>query len=682
MPASAAQIFGPTTVDPGFTTTGEKTLLTINTTLPTGGKNVIIATMALPSGFVSPGRFRLRIKKGGTILYETVADYGGGGGCNNPYTIFAVDTAPAGNDSYTFTINIITTATTTASVHTQAIVIKSDDAVIASNTATVTVANGATVDILSLATTFTLGSKVVVIATVSANTSTSTATRYQTTAGKPSLVRDTTVVTANEYFIRVAYPFGSGGENIIVLPWFETLAAANPTYKIRIVNDSGTDLAAFGQIVAFTVSDGAYLDGASTALSNGVQVTVGSLTTTLSGDVVVMGAGAYNYPGGTAGIFNAEDVVLQLNNSATGQVSNAVALQGSDIPRAAHLPLFRLDTAVSSPSYQLKMTSRTTAAVNGEAKILAFTISVIVTVGDSGVGVDSVSVLANMPVLDAGTGVEVADLTGSIPASDTGSGVEITDLSVVVPVDDVGTGVEFITSGVFQSVDDTGSGIDGVLMLLKEVLDTSVGTELVDMVKGILDVGTGIEIINSPQFNQLFESGLGVDTPMIVVPQFDAGIGVDMIDMLKEVLDMGVGVEEILFLSKEILDTSSGFDVISLVTNVISHDFGVGTDVVGLVSVVQVVDTGVGVDLGETQLSIYGVVTLDNSVIVGVHSIPYRDLARDGLPIQTQRRFVDDRVYVGGVEVGVVTVEWEDKVADIMSGVRTVRVAGVVRLVE
>ena len=371
MPASAAQVFGPVTVNPNFKNTGEKTLLTMNTTLPAGGKNVIIATMALPSAMGSTGKFRLRIKKGATILYETIADYGGGGAQQNPRTIFALDESPAGNDTYTFTINILTATSSSAAVHVQAIVIKSDDAVIASNTATVTIANGTTSDILSLATTFASGSKVAIIATVSVNTATSTVTRYQTTAGNPSLVRDTTVVTANEYFIRVAYPFGQGGENIIVLPWLETLSTSNPTYRIRIANNSGTNLAAFGQIVAFTVSDGAYLDGASTGLSNGVQVTVGNLTTALSGDVATIAVGAYNYPSNTGSIFNAGDVVLQLNNSATGQVSNAVALSGSDIPIAAHLPLFRLDIGVSNPSYQIKMTARA-SGINGEAKILAF----------------------------------------------------------------------------------------------------------------------------------------------------------------------------------------------------------------------------------------------------------------------------------------------------------------------
>jgi hypothetical protein len=151
--------------------------------------------------------------------------------------------------------------------------------------------------------------------------------------------------------------------------------------------------------------------------------------------------------------------------------------------------------------------------------------------------------------------------------------------------------------------------------------------------------------------------------------------------MRKEVTDTGAGIETIRR-TIEVRDTGVGVETITSTISAVVQDSAIGMDVIGLVYIVNIYDTGFGVDLGETQLSIYGVVTLDNSVIVGVHSIPYRDLARDGLPIQTQRRFVDDRVYVGGVEVGVVTVEWEDKVADIVPGVRAVRVAGVVRLVE
>jgi hypothetical protein len=71
MPATAAQVFGPTTVDPDFTTTGEKTLLTLNTTLPPGGVNVVIVMMGKNSAINPTAQGTYRIYKDTTLLYES-----------------------------------------------------------------------------------------------------------------------------------------------------------------------------------------------------------------------------------------------------------------------------------------------------------------------------------------------------------------------------------------------------------------------------------------------------------------------------------------------------------------------------------------------------------------------------------------------------------------------------------
>jgi hypothetical protein len=142
-----------------------------------------------------------------------------------------------------------------------------------------------------------------------------------------------------------------------------------------VTNGSGQPFSFYAELVAFTVFDGAFLDTASVALTNGAEVTVGNLTTTLSGDVVAIGlAAAENTETSDVTAFNAGDVVLQLNNSATGQISNLVGWlieRTSYHGRSGVLPLFRLDTGVSNPSYQIKMTARA-GGINGEAKMLAF----------------------------------------------------------------------------------------------------------------------------------------------------------------------------------------------------------------------------------------------------------------------------------------------------------------------
>jgi hypothetical protein len=167
MPATAAQVFGPVTVDPGFNTTGEKTLLTMNTTLPPGGKNVIIVTLMFNGNVeagMSSGTFR--IKKGTTILYETpiTVSFGGAGARAYPPMFIAMDNSPNGNDVYSFMINITTAGHATGSAHVQGIVIKADDAVWGYNTVAVSIPVGTTSTVVNISTSFPSGSKVVVIA--------------------------------------------------------------------------------------------------------------------------------------------------------------------------------------------------------------------------------------------------------------------------------------------------------------------------------------------------------------------------------------------------------------------------------------------------------------------------------------------------------------------------------------
>jgi hypothetical protein len=104
-------VFGPNTVDPGFTTTGEKTLLTMDTSLPSGGKNIILVSYAGYTSIAARGTFR--IYKDSTLLYETgITDEYFTHTRTRPFhhLLIAVDSTPAGNDSYSFRINVTTAA--------------------------------------------------------------------------------------------------------------------------------------------------------------------------------------------------------------------------------------------------------------------------------------------------------------------------------------------------------------------------------------------------------------------------------------------------------------------------------------------------------------------------------------------------------------------------------------------
>ncbi|MEM4497786.1 MAG: hypothetical protein QW692_03050 [Nitrososphaerota archaeon] len=81
-------------------------------------------------------------------------------------------------------------------------------------------------------------------------------------------------------------------------------------------------------------------------------------------------------------------------------------------------------------------------------------------------------------------------------------------------------------------------------------------------------------------------------------------------------------------------------------------------------------------------ITMHGDVTVDGAEIIGVHSIAYEDLTRDGLPMQVRRRYIENYVTMSGEEIGKVAIEWEDKVSDITPGYRFIRVLSAVRVID
>jgi len=681
MPVSAAQVFGPTTVDPGFNSTGEKTLLTMSTTLPAGGKNVIIAILMQTSAVSIPPVCTLRIKKGATILYETYSFYiQEGSGRSYPHMLMAVDTSPAGNDAYAFTINITTAGSTSAAVHVQGIVIKADDASIAYNTSAVSIAAGGTATITSLNTSYSVNSNVAALAYVLLY-HTVAATHYMIGAGNVKLKQDTTVISQIQFNVG---SYGSQRPGVANLAWLGTVTSGSQAWSVEVTNGSSTTFYAYAILVTFTVATGGFLDTASVALTNGSQVTVGNLSTTLTGDVVVIAIVAADNTSATDNLvaFNANDVVLQKDNSSTGQIANLVGWIFSDsnrYGRSGYLPLVRLDTDATNPSYQIKMTSRA-SKINGEAKILAFLISVGVpiTVSDSGSGAEVIMV--NVTASDSGSGVESLSLSSSIPVSDASVGVEMVNMSKEAL--DSGVGYEYFTGGQYNGVDDAGAGVEYVDMS-KETLDVGMGIESIGMKHEALDSGVGVDMIFSPRYNPLTDYGAGVDTALIQVPQSDAGAGFDAstVTGIIPVFDSGSGIDIITQMTKAIIDSGRGVEAVYVSASVIAYDSGIGTDIIGIVAQISVEDFGKGAEFADWFLSMYGMVLVDNEQ-VGIHSIPYNDWKKNNIPVQVHRRSVGDKVYIDDDNIGDVVVEWEDKVSDVVPGERTVIVTGVVELYD
>ncbi|MEM2233817.1 MAG: hypothetical protein QXP81_09810, partial [Nitrososphaerota archaeon] len=371
MVATDVQVFGPTTVDPGFTTTGEKTLLAMDTTLPGGGKNVILCVY-MPNGPLNiTAEGTLRIYKGATLLYETAfSQYLSHQYATHPILVMAVDSNPVGNDSYTFRVNITTAGSATGTVHVQAMVIKADDAVWGYNTTGVSFSNAPpypnSVTITSVSTSFPAGSKVAVVGVLYGyRISTSTyPSQISTLWIKRAATQD--LLRANNYDV---FFWGPLQPFWYTLTGLDITAADTQTYSLEVSStytplDPNPTYVVFGEIVAFTVRDGVFLESDYVFLTSGSQATVGELFTSFSGDVAVIATvDAGNDGLVDATIFGADDVTLQLNNSTTGQITNQTAwfLGSFDSAKGSYsgsLPMFRYDTAVINPSYQVNVTAR------------------------------------------------------------------------------------------------------------------------------------------------------------------------------------------------------------------------------------------------------------------------------------------------------------------------------------
>jgi len=681
----------------------------MSTTLPAGGINVIIVSLVMNGSFDIPAYGTYRIYKSLSLLYESkigTQRLNTGGMRPKHVLLIAVDTSPAGNDTYYFKINITSAGSSTGAVHVQGMVIKTDDAVWGYNTSAVSIGAGATATVTSISASFPAGFKVAIVA-VAYGSHTNPSTNYLIGAGNVKLKSGATVVSSSQFNTG---SYGAGYPFWVSLTYLDTPTSSSQTYSVEVTNGSSVAFNCYAEIVAFTVGGGAFLDTGSVALTSGSQVTVGNLATTLSGNVVVIGLAAAENTGSTTVTgFNAGDVVLQLNNSATGQISNLVNWYFEDTSshgRSGILPLFRLDTGVSNPSYQIKMTARV-SGINGEAKILAFTLITIVSVSDSGSGVELVEVNVTTVVSDVGVGVEAVGMSREmldagagveailvspvqsdsgagveavevyVPATDSGGGVDET--LVNVPAGDSGVGVEavdmakevldsgvgsdYFTGGLQKYVDDAGAGVESVDMA-KEAVDHGVGVEAVNMASETADSGVGVDVVNMAResidsgvgveavnmFREVADYGVGVElVPFMLKETPDAGVAVELVDMLKEAVDAGSGVETVVSPQFNVLaDSGAGADATLL--QVPQADSGGGVDMVNMTR--EALDSGLGVEIVEMAREVADSGAGVEAVYVSATVIS-QDFA-SGVDVVG----VVGRVAVGDAGVGVDVFEW------------------------
>ncbi|MEM2448791.1 MAG: hypothetical protein QXT14_07580, partial [Candidatus Bathyarchaeia archaeon] len=402
-------VVAPGTVTVDWSTTGVKTLLQITDNLSAGSKVVVFSAGYDGAAALTPRGVLQIVKGGNTLVQEGITRITQNAAMRPKHVmLFAYDSGASGSDTYTFTVNVTTTATGTSTLHVQGMVILLDGPAFFTTGSNTSIAAGATVTLATVNTNYPAGSKVAVLVYVEMGVTATTTGHRLYAAGNIRILSGSTVVSQNQFQVGTNQNVQPA---LVSLVYLDSNSATNPSYSIEVYNSLGEASQAWGEIIAFRVADGAFLDTGSVALTGGSQVTVGSLSTSLSGEVGVIGLASSERTAtsDTATAFNAGGVVLQINNDASTQVANqrVWAMQRTSYSgRSGTYALFRADNGVSNPSYQIKMTAAV-AGQNGEAKILAFVVSAVQTyvrnIAETVVISDSVSRVAVMERLMSDT---------------------------------------------------------------------------------------------------------------------------------------------------------------------------------------------------------------------------------------------------------------------------------------
>jgi len=383
-----------------FSTGGEKTVLTMNTSLPSGGKNIIICVFMPNAALINnTTEGYLRIYKDSAQLISFYI--GKLFSCDKPVMIMAVDESPAGNDTYSFRIHVSSASSGAGAIHVQAMVIKVASVSYHFRTSTISIPSGSTVTVASIDTSFPANSKVVVLATALA--AHHDLSGYQSiNAGNIRIKRDTTTLSANQFQVGSNY---TNDPIKITLAALDAPPSSSQTYSLEITNNSSVAFSCTAQILAFQVDDATFLDTDSVTLTSGTPVTVATLNTSLSGKIgVICLASVENTSSSSATAFNADDVALSVKSTSC-KLTNLVGWYlgaTSSSARSGTLPLLFLETA-TNPTYKLEMTSRI-SGINAEAKILAFKIDNAQTFGEALIEIlDDVLASGNIAPASVGT---------------------------------------------------------------------------------------------------------------------------------------------------------------------------------------------------------------------------------------------------------------------------------------
>jgi hypothetical protein len=334
----------PKTISGSATSPIDVDVESFSTNFPAGGNNIILVSYLMDSGFSnSLTSASFYIKKGTTKIFETVISENLTGDKGRPAMIMALDTSPAGNDTYVFGIHGMFNAAA-GGLHFQALVINVSSASWARTSTPVSVAAGTTATVLSLNTGFETGEKIVVLAYVYASAG-------GINAGNIRLKMGTTIISSNE--------FRAGGHVRCSLGKFITLTTNNPTFSIEVTNNTAGSINFGAILIAFKVNDGADIDTSAVSLTANMDVTVGTLNIPFNTNVVAISLGAASHTatfGLKAKLIKGDDIV---ENRVNWSLVDGI------------IPLFTYYKNLDTATITLVMNSNSTGP-SGEAKIIAF----------------------------------------------------------------------------------------------------------------------------------------------------------------------------------------------------------------------------------------------------------------------------------------------------------------------
>jgi hypothetical protein len=370
-------VYDGSVVNINCSTTGEKTVATINTDLPSG-VNSIIAIMQI--GYVTVGGiyFVFEVKKGTTILsqdeFSTTAPVTSDIHRDSCRFLLARDTSASANETYTIVMNVTRAASATIAVEVKCIIVNVSYSAFVDGSQ-VTAPSGSATTLVSLSTSLPSGNYVVVTAiagypSVTAN--------YLIGAGNLRLKKGTTVVASNQFnwgsYSSSQYLYG-------FLIYYDAGSSANPSYSVEVYNASGTSFYFEAKLLVFRVNQGWFQDTGSVALSTS-ETTIVNLSTSLSAQTEVGTIASVQFENTTTSsvvIVNTGNLKLQMNNSTTDQQVNDIEIYATDTSHSGRAPFVGLAkkwVASGNDSFQVKATSTQSSGVNAETKIVAFAVVV------------------------------------------------------------------------------------------------------------------------------------------------------------------------------------------------------------------------------------------------------------------------------------------------------------------